>query len=280
MNKNIDNLIKEELIKRGIDVGIEQVEITKNALLCKGFRIIRPNDLNVSPVVYYSSEESISAIADRITAVISQDLSKFDADAVLTKDFFRNHAYIACCKHNCTASNMVVSKQFLNLDIVIKIYVAIDEETVGNANVTKPMLDIIGLSVDDAFGIATENSHRTVTIRSMSDIIGAPTVADFSMDIMSCNQGIGGAAAIIFADVIKNWCMANDITDIFILPSSTEEMIIISNSAITAGELLKINKNITASAVDPLIALDSAVYRYSVSDNIVTIAAAEVIDDD
>lgn len=273
---NIDKLIKDELIKRGINVGIEEVEVIKNAARCKGLKIINCRNINICPIVYYYQGEAISAIADRIVAVVTSELPAFDIPEILSKDFFVANAYICCNRHDSTISN-VVSRQYLNLDLIIKLHVTADPDSICRIKATKPLLNIIGLTEVEAFDIAMNNSRKTVTIKTMADILGSPDdILDYPMHILSCNQGHDGAAAIIFTDVIRNWCMANDLSDIFILPSSTEEMIIISDNTITTDELLRINKDITDSVVEPLISLEPAVYHYSLSDNIVTIAAGEV----
>ncbi len=273
---NIDKLIKDELIKRGIDVGIEEVEVIKNAARCKGLKIINCRNNSICPIVYYDQGEAISAIADRIVAVVTSDLPAFDIPEILSKDFFTANTYICCNKHDSAISD-VVSRQYLNLDLIIKLRVMTDPDSICSIKATKPLLNIIGLTADEAFDIAINNSRKTVTIKTMADILGTPDdIFEYPMHILSCNQGHDGAAAIIFTDVIRNWCMANDLSDIFILPSSTEEMIIISDNTITTDELLRINKDITDSVVEPLISLDPAVYHYSLSDNIVTIAAEEV----
>lgn len=276
MNTNIEKLIKDELIKRGIDVGIEEVEVIKNAAHCKGLKIINCSNSNICPIVYYDQGETITAIADRVVAVVTSDLPAFDIPEILSKDFFAANAYICCNRHDSTVSD-VVSRQYLNLDLIIKLRVMADPDSICSIKVTKPFLNIIGLTEDEAFDIAIDNSRKTITIKSMADILGTTDdILDYPMHILSCNQGYGGASAIIFTDVIKNWCMANDLTEVFILPSSTDEMIIISDNTIITDELLRINKDITDSVVEPLISLEPAVYRYSVSDNLVTIAAAEV----
>lgn len=273
---NIDKLIKDELIKRGINVGIEEVEVVKNAARCKGLRIINCRNINICPIVYYDQGENISAIADRIVTVVTSELPAFDIPEILSKDFFIANAHICCNRHDSTISD-VVSRQYLNLDLIIKLRVMADPDSICSIKVTKPLLNIIGLTADEAFDIAMNNSRKTVTIKTMADILGVPgDILEYPMHILSCDQGHDGAAAIIFTDVIRNWCMANDLSDIFILPSSTEEMIIISDDTITIDELLRINRDITDSVVDPLISLDPAVYHYYLSDNIVTIAAEEV----
>ncbi len=276
---NIDKLIREELTKRGIDVGIEEVEVIKNAVCCKGIKIINCHSTNICPIVYYDKNETISAIADRIAAAVASNLPAFDIIAVQTKDFFLTNAYISCCKHNGMTQD-IVSKQYLNLDLIIKLHIPLDSDDFCSISVTKQLLKIIGYTIDEAFQIASDNSRKTVTIRSMDDILSEPIDTVGTMHVISCNHGIGGASAIIFTDVLKNWCQAHDMTDVYILPSSTEEMILVSDNAITTSALLKINKNITSSIVDPILALNPAVYHYSTTNNLVTIAAAEVIDDD
>ena len=280
MKVNIEKLIMDELIKRGLDAGVEEVEVVKNAIHCKGLKIINYSNVNICPIVYYDQDETISAIADKIVAVVTSELPAFDISEILSKDFFTANAYICCNRHDNTISD-VVSRQYLNLDLIIKLRVMANPDSICSIKATKPLLNVIGLTADEAFEIAINNSRKTLTIKTMADILGAPDVIlDYPMHILSCNQGHDGASAIVFTDVLRSWCVANNLTDIFILPSSVEEMIIISDKSITTSELLKINKNITSSIVNPVLSLDPAVYYYSTTSNIVTIAAAEVIDDD
>ena len=63
MNQNYENSILEALKMEGVDA--EQITVTKNGVPCKGIRIIT-GDGQVSPVVYYSEEETITEFVARV----------------------------------------------------------------------------------------------------------------------------------------------------------------------------------------------------------------------
>ena len=74
---HIENKIMDELRNRGIDFGVEALEIKKNNVPCMGLRIIDPDRMSVSPIVYYSETETLDEIITRLLSASACDAPDF-----------------------------------------------------------------------------------------------------------------------------------------------------------------------------------------------------------
>jgi len=275
--KNIENTLANQLTAqlatKGLFLGLEEIEVIKNSIPCTGLRIIQPGQETICPVVYYSQEDTIEAIAARIEEATQAIAPAFDLSNLYSADFFKRNAHLALSRRNGESQD-VITKPYLNMDLIIKVLIQdnVSDGVASTVKLTNDLLKAIGLSKEDAFGIAEANTRATVSIVPMTQMLGIID-ENCPLQILSTDNMRDGAIGIYYPDLLGDYCSGNGIDELFIIPSSTQEMIIIDAAGQNPEDLLEINAQVNAIEVDPLIRLDSAIYRYSLADNVVNIAA-------
>lgn len=266
MRKHGEEVI-EILRKQGMEA--ENVEIVKNGVPCKAIKVCGVND-TVAPVIYYSEQDTMEELMARISEVLEAAVPEVDAEQLMDWEKIHSRVYLAAQKQS---DEKVVKKSYLNLELIVRIEVSIGYGS-GSVKMTNDLLHRINADETAIWKAAAENTHRNVAVRSMAEIIGMEP-EEHSLYIASVGRS-GGASVLYFADAFKKYCEEKGEAECYILPSSTEEVIIVPGSGIGASlsvhELANMVREINAAQVDPVIQLEPAVYRYSISDNTVEIA--------
>lgn len=272
--KHIDYL-REEMRLRSIDVGLEEVEVVKNSIPCTGIRVISPDTPEVSPIVYYSADETVEAIADRIMAVMQAEKPEFDLDMFRDPEYVRSHLYLSVSRRN-GESQPVLRRELLNMDLIMKLVIGgVDPYGTSVIKVTADLLGLSGITEKEAWNLAEKNSRETAAIKNLAEFIGLPDDLVPPMYIASCNGGNDGASVMCFPDVFASFCETHELKSVIILPSSTQEVIVLPETDLPSmTDLVTMVDEINGSVVDPLLQLDPEVYRYSYQDNAISIAAS------
>ena len=267
MRKHEEDVI-EILRKQGMEA--ENVEIVKNGVPCKAIKIYGAND-TVAPVIYYSEQDTVEELMSRIREALAAVVPEVDAEQLMDWEQIHSHVYLSAQKKS---NEKVLKRPFLNLELIVRIEVNLGHET-GSVKMTNDMLHRIDADETTIWKAAATNTHRNVSVRSIAEIIGMEPEEKDSLYIASAGRS-GGASVLYFADAFRRHCEEKGETECYILPSSTEEVIIVPGSGIGASlsvhELANMVRTINAEQVDPIIQLEPAVYRYSVADNAVEIA--------
>jgi len=266
---HIDKLTKE-LGAKGIQARLEDISIMKNSVLCTGIRVVDPEHPEISPVVYYSSDETAEAILERIMTVISQPKPDFCMKRVCDRDYLMSHIYLAASRRDGERDGILV-KPWLNLDLILKVAVAFDSDgqETGTVKVNRELLDAAGINEEGAWTQAFANTGDTVTFDNIAAVFGiAEEDLSIPMFIARANHNADGSAAIAFPDAFGRFCRENSLDALYILPSSTQELIVIpAAEAPSEKEMVLMVEEINHTCVDPLIQLDPVVYRYLPEDN-------------
>lgn len=270
---NFEKQIMNELSSRGLNVRIKQIETIKNAVKCQGIRIINSKNQEVTPIVYYSSGETIAVIADRIINVISHNnFPRINISDLCDYDYVASHLILAVSRRDGEAEK-VFNKHYLNFDLIMKL--KFSDESTGDIITIKVVSDILNfckMSEDEAWKYAAENSAATSQIRNMSDIIDVGDGRDGQLYIASCNNGYDGASVMYFPSLFEKFCMEHQFNCLIILPSSTQEVIIIPDyEALSTQEMIALVSEVNDSVVDPLVQMEPAVYRYQLGSNAVSV---------
>ena len=267
MRKHGEEVI-EILRKQGMEA--ENVEIVKNGVPCKAIKICGAND-SVAPVIYYSEQDTVEELMVRIHEVLKAAVPDVDAEQLMDWKQIHSRVYLSAQKQS---NEKVVKKSYLNLELIVRIEVSIGCDT-GSVKMTNDMLHRINADEADIWKAAVENTYRSISVRSMAETIGMEPTDEDSLYIASAGRS-GGASVLYFADAFRKYCEENGESECYILPSSTEEVIIVSRTGIGASlsvhELADMVRTINAAQVDPIIQLEPAVYRYSVTADVVEIA--------
>ncbi len=268
---HIDNLIKE---LQGQGIKAEKVDVVKNGVNCNGLRLKTSDNDSVCPVVYYTDYVSEDDIKKRIYDAVYGKRLQINIDVLTSWDYVKNHVYVGIQRQG---KEDLVKRNFLNLELVIRVYLDSDRER-GTVKVTDGFLKAIGeVTEDEIWERAIENSRALYRIRSMSSVLGLDDDGCDGLYVATSDNLIDAASVICYSEYFRQFCEDHDCNSCYILPSSTQEMLILpagfsgrmEDVQMMADMVMDINR----SQVDPLIQLDPCCYRYSIETDTVEIAA-------
>ena len=271
--RNFENTIIETLRNEGIEA--ESIEIVKNGITCNGLRVIKKG-CDISPIIYYSQQDTTEAFLSRVRSALLSDVSS--PTAMLTDpDYVRDHVYLAVQRQS---KELLVKQKYLNIELIMRVMLDLGGPAgAGSVKVTPGLVAQFSITEDDLWDYAAANSLKEAIIRNMAEILGLPDTDDEqSLYVATTGQLTGGASVLFFPDVFKQFCEDHGEVECYMLPSSTEEIIVLKGSALadgglSMGELVRMVQTINIDQVDPVLQLEPAVYRYSVDTDEIDVVA-------
>lgn len=119
--------------------------------------------------------------------------------------------------------------------------------------------------------VALENTKRTLEIKSMAEILGIPKGFGPDMDVVTTPTSTFGATALAFPDIFREYCEQHHTKNLFIIPSSVHELIILDNDgAIDPGLLAPMIQSVNDTELEPEDILANHPYFYSYETNEIT----------
>lgn len=273
--RNFENGILEALRKEGVDA--EQVTVTKNGVPCKGFRIIT-GDGQVSPVVYFSEEETISEFVARVHRIMAEKLPEIPTQKMTDWKYVRDNIFLSLAKRG---TEEVVKKQYLNLELQIRLRLDLGPDQSGTIRATEKLIEATGVSEEDFWKAAEKNTASAAFICSMAELLGLYADDDDTLYVATTHLP-GGASVLYLPDLFRQYCEEHGEDMCYILPSSTEEVIVIAGSKLRndleVSDLAYMVNEINAAQVDPILQLEPVVYQYTLFSNAIKmICRAEVL---
>ena len=276
---NIEN-IKSTLATKGI--AAENIEVTKNGAVLKGIRII--GDSCLSPVIYFTEDETEEEFITRVEAVVQQDEPSFDLDILRDPVYVAQNVYLTVQRKS---DEDVLKRPCLNLDLCVRLRVDLGTQT-GSIKVSKDFIRINRLDVteDQIWDWAVENTAHQFEIHSMAEMMGMlcgyPDIDEESpFYVVTTKDSVDGASALYYPDFF--WGIAHRLEkmELYILPSSRDELLIVNEdfSGLPDGRLQDVQglaelvQTVNLTEVDETCRLDPVVYRYDIMDNALSIAA-------
>ena len=267
---HLDNLINE-LLAQGIKA--EVISVVKNGVECTGLKFQSAVNDRVYPVVYFSDAEPAESIIDRVYEAVYRDRVDIDSSTFTDWNYVRDHVYIGIQRQG---KERLVKKEYLNLEIIMRVYLDLDGKgKSGTIKVTEDYVRALGsVTVDDLWRHAIKNSRSLYRIRPMGDILG---IDDIGMYVAASDKLIDAASVIYFREYFRGFCQDHGCDSCYILPSSTQEMIVLPHEVCRGvadtQTMANMVMDINASEVDPVIQLDPCCYRYSIETDSIEIAA-------
>ena len=162
---------------------------------------------------------------------------------------------------------------FLDLTAVFYIWVDEDETGIMTAMVHNEHMEMWGVDVDTLYGAAKQNMRMgmPVHVRSLwgtlASIAGEDSMADCvgpcPFYVLTTENGVYGAAALLYTDQIERMADENE-RDIIILPSSVHEvLLLVDDGSYDYHELSLMVRDINEKEVEREDRLSSCVYLYS-----------------
>lgn len=262
--------IQNALAAKGIDA--VEVETVKNGIVCKGYQI--DNGTNVKPVIYYSSDETVEAFADRAVRIANLPVPDFDTENLISKERLLKDTIICLQKQG---SEQIVKRDYLNLEQYVRLNVDFgDSDNRGSIKVTDQILKQAGLSEDELFEAAKSNSMNKISICSMAEVLGLTDAPDdIPFYVGTYDDRCHGAGILAMPEVFNEFCRDKGFDKVCIIPSSTEEILILSADTIeNPAELANMVKDVNETTVDPTLQLETCVYGFNIKTQKVSIVSS------
>ena len=263
--------IIENMQKRVPENYLVQVQnICKNNDLKLTGLTIGDQKLNIYPTTYleefykkYEEGVSFETITDIIWNTYCQNAPKSNWD---TSRFieWRNVKDIICPKiinyaANRELLNSVPYRKVCDLAVVYYAVVDICENGVASILLRNEHLKLWGKTEADLYELALENYRRifSITSRNLDDIILE------LMNVVTNNKKLNGAAAILFPDELQK--IADKMgADLYILPSSVHEIILLStDNTMTVDELKETVRFVNSNKLRQEEVLSDNVYLFN-----------------
>ena len=259
---------KKELEANGIYSEIIQMQ--KNAVDMTGLRLGGSEEA-IRPVIYPRADEPMKELVERAKNAL---LMKPELDATLFQswDYVKNHIHLSIQRRS---EEDVLKKACMNLDLIMRVQIDMPGGNKGSAKVTDKLADVLGVSEEDLWNAAMQNSRAGYHIRSMGEMIGLEEDGPSQLYVVTTDDMTNGAAVLAIPELFRDFCLGNAEAYCFILPSSTEEVIVVPGSKAPEQPqvLAEMVRDINESIVDPVIRLEPVAYRYSLDTNCIEIVA-------
>lgn len=242
----IEERIKERLEENRVKYEVEEVEVTKNnGMVLNGFRIGKA-DSNVRCNIYVDKNKQIEE-DDLVEQVVKQYLDAEDEsieDAVkLIKDKEYVLQNVVPCVVNLEKNKEIFDehdiayKPFLDCAITLRIKLKSEAENKGTVKITNAMLKNLDLAFEDVIQTAYDNIEDEVEIRPIWDIVREmmglpegmedPMANGNPMFVVSTKDKMFGGSVIANDSILARAREVMDCNEIFVLPSSIHELILI-----------------------------------------------------
>lgn len=243
------NSIITELNNRGFHATMQ--DTTKNGVIFQGIRIKKDDVQVISPVIYtdniisdaVNQGKTLDDVIDTVIAIYNRNCTPdIDVNLFSDKDFVLSHIYIGIQK---TSNENLLKGQceFEGLET----YLYIKTDNLGRSYSFKIMhrhLDIIGITSEEAWENAENNTFANTVIMNMGDMLANMMGHDTSditnsipMYVVTNKSGFRGSANILDRTAITK--LANDLDTyrFYCLPSSVSEMLLIPMNEATNGNI-------------------------------------------
>lgn len=259
--ENVKKLLQEE------NISGEVVTIPKNGIDYHGIRLSIPDSPFVSPVVYYSCNDSREDLIERIHSVLQMEVPSINPNRLNDWEYLKKHLYVGVQRQTCDFS--IVKHKFLNLECYLYIVMDIgNEEKIGSIKLKKDFVSRLNIPEAIFWRTAFRNTASSYSFMTMADILQQSTGLSDIMYIVTSEYG-KAASALTFPILFHRFCEEKEENSCYILPSSTEDLIILPGSFLAASQidpvdLANLVYEINQDVVDPMIQLDPIVYYYDV----------------
>ncbi|MCI7067378.1 MAG: DUF5688 family protein [Butyrivibrio crossotus] len=181
-------------------------------------------------------------------------------------------------------------REFQDLSVIYRWIVSSDHDGVHSAVIHNPLAERIGMSEEELFKAAAENTRRILppVIKDMNSIMREMFIKDgmpeeiaemmigeipseSMMYVITNEKGINGAASMMYEDKLHE--LAGKLnSDLYIMPSSVHEVIAVSSDIGDPYELAAMVSEVNMSNVELNERLSNQVYHYDKDLRKVTLA--------
>jgi hypothetical protein len=274
------------------------IVVKNNDVEKDGLTILKKGE-RVSPTIYlneyferYKKGEAMESIIQeiinlRITTVQNEALNSLTENMLYAEWKDRIVFRVVNYTRNRKRLTNLPFIKFLDLAITFHCLVKCNEEGIGSFAVTRELMEQWNVTAKELLKVSSENTKRIFppSIRTMEEVLSdmLPVemrdefdnqeflqsmsaenleVSKYSMYILSNSNGINGASAMLYRDVIDNFSQKID-SSFYILPSSIHEVILVPiDGEMSKDNLMEMVTEVNRTQVSDEEVLSNSVYFY------------------
>lgn len=286
--KAVVEKIREYLPESFANASVELQTVVKNNDLKLTGLTIRSADSNISPTIYleqffekYQAGEDMNEVLETIADIrLRNELKEtFDVGQITDFDRVRGKIVPRLIGKEWNRELLAIRPHKIIADLAVTYHIMMgrDFSGVASAPITNALMESWGVDVDTLHDLAIQNMPKLLpsTFQTMSsvlasmmgedaeELLSAMPPADEAMFILSNEQKINGAAALLDKEIMKT-VIERIGKEFFVLPSSIHECIIVPATAdMDVSTLVSMVREVNQSQVAPDERLSSSVYVYT-----------------
>lgn len=288
----------EEFSRKDIgDIEVDLHKVIKNNGIVLDGITLRAKGETVTPNIYlnsyfesYQMGKPIAIIMDEIIYRYqkAKEDNKFELDDILDFSVVKNQIVLRLVNYEKNKEQLekCPHKKYLDLAITFRYIVSKDALGIASSLISNQEFEAWDVSLEDLYQIALFNTMREFPWKMESlaqvvtDCFKAKAPEFLSDEMIAClkriekngdgvnmfvltnDEGLNGATCILYDNVIKNFAKVQD-TNIFLLPSSVHEMMLVpENEETNAAFLSELVRQANMNSVGFIDLLSDNIYYY------------------
>lgn len=286
--KAVVEKIREYLPESFANASVELQTVVKNNDLKLTGLTIRCADSNISPTIYleqffekYQAGEDMNEVLETIADLrLRNELREtFDVGQITDFDRVREKIVPRLIGKEWNRELLAIRPHKIIADLAVTYHIMMghDFSGIASAPITNALMESWGVDVDTLHDMAIQNMQKLLpsTFQTMSsvlasmmgadaeELLSAMPPADEAMFILSNEQKVNGAAALLDKEIMKT-VIERIGKEFFVLPSSIHECIIVPATAdMDVSTLVSMVRDVNQSQVAPDERLSDSVYVYT-----------------
>ncbi len=277
------------------DAIVDIVSVTKNnAINLEGITITRKEE-TVSPTIYineyyenYLSGRTLSSIMSEIVDKRISDKGKIELEVenIYNYEEVKDKLIIRIVNYEMNVEQLKNCPYILFNDLAITFRWLAHQDEIGVATslITNKELDKWNIHIDELYEVALANSERLfpskltnmkdLFFEYMEEVNREPEIFEDKVElyVLTNDIGINGASCLLYEDVLKDFAEKRN-SDLYILPSSIHEVIVVPSVCIDDKEYLsELVESANKSVVGLMDILSDTVYYYHKCNKKITVA--------
>lgn len=270
----------EGLKERFAGETVEEVTVSKTNETVDAV-MIRQADSKCSPTIYlgtafreYQSNCDLDAVLDRVVEVLSSSENHpprldFINDPVSNASEIKSHIVFDLINAEWNREQLkdLPHREVLDLAVVYRVVIESEDEARQSFLIKNFYAEKLGLDEETLYDLAKENTPRMFpgVVMNMASVMQIfevdATNEEMPMWVVSNKQRVCGASAILYEGIFDTLVEKYD-TDLFVLPSSTHEMIVVPEYMGDIETFSQMVREINRAEVDRQEQLSDSVYIY------------------
>lgn len=189
-------------------------------------------------------------------------------------DFVKENVvfYLVNAENNKEMLSNIPHRHFFDLSIVYRVVIDVDTDGMRSFIVDNNTMTMIGITEGELFSLSKKNTRRLLpsTTINMNDMLKIENSDnEIPMIVISNSFSLYGAATILYEDVLYNIAEGMG-EDLYLLPSSIHEFIVVPSTIGDKDSLMYIIKMVNNEVVKENERLSDNVYYYDMETKMIT----------